>query len=347
MEIYGLFIALLIILTTLSIRPSHQGHIYILGCVLIVIFAAFRSNGFDWLSYEGIYNLIRTGHKTEGGTFVEYGFEFLCRISPTYKFLIFGVATISLILTFKGVYYFSKSFYPVLGLLIFSTTLLLPTYMGQIRQGLAIGFISIAVWQNYIHHKKNALIAVVCACCFHFSAILGLLIFFIPKRNFKLRTYFFLIIGSLIFYGVSLSLMSRILAYNQLGVIQKLLFYASTEKYELGLSSTVLIRITTLILAAYLNNNRSDIISYISKIYLCGIMVYLLFGYLPQLGLRGSLYFTVFEMVLVPYILFYFRKEKMIFIIAFCAIVGLSIFRMISFFSDSHNFSSYVPYLLF
>lgn len=351
MDVYvGLFI-FLIILTITSIRHRIKYHssisnIYIISCGTIILFAAFRSNGFDWQSYENIYNSIRSGHETEGGTFVEYGFELLCWLSPTYKFLIFTVAFLSLTLTFKGVYHFSRFYYPVLGLLVFSSTLLLPTYMGQIRQGLAIGIVSVAIWENYLIHKSKAILLIICACFFHLSAILALLIFLIPKRDFKIKAYIILIVGSVLLYGLSIKLMSNFLSLGQLGIVQKLIIYASTEKEELGISSTILIRIITLFIAVFLNKNRSLEISYITKVYLCGILVYLLFGFIPQLGGRGSLYFSVYEMVLVPYIIFYFRRRKLLFLLSFCTVVALSVFRIISFFSDSHNYQSYIPYLL-
>jgi len=333
-------------LTLFSIRRHKVRVVYLLVALSVICLAAFRGNGFDWDSYNNIYKSIRAGHTTEEDAFVEYGFEFLCRISPSYSFLIFIVAVISLVATFCGTYKFSRHFYPVLGLVIFSTTLLLPTYLGQIRQGIAIGFVTIAVWQNYMNHKKIAFCWIVIACLFHISALLSVLIFLVPKRDFSLKIYFLLLVGALLFYGLSMVLMSKFLTLTQLGIVQKLIFYVTTEKEELGFSSTILIRIATLVITVVLNENRNVEISYIQKIYLLGILIYMLFGFIPQLGGRGALYFSVYEMVLVPYIVYHFRRRHFIFLTAFFAVLGLSIFRIVSFFYDSFNYQSYVPYLL-
>ena len=346
MSPYYCIYSFLFLLTFFSIRPREPRIVYLLAVLGIICFAALRGNGFDWDSYHNIYNAIRAGHTTEGNTFVEYGFELLCRISPSYKSLIAFVAIISLVSTFYGTYKFSKRFYPLLGLVIFSTTLLLPTYMGQIRQGISIGFVTIAIWQNYISQRKIALCWIIAACFFHISAFLSILIFFIPKREFSLKIYFLVSVAALLFYGLSMKLMTQFLTLTQLGIVQKLIVYATIEKEELGVSSTILIRIVTLALTVLLNKNKDKEISYIQKIYLLGILIYLLFGFLPQLGGRGSLYFSVYEMVLVPYIVYHFRKRHLICLTSLLAILGLSVFRIVSFFSDSFNYQSYIPYLL-
>ncbi len=345
MGIYELLIFILIVLTVVSIRPANSKLPYIMACFIIILFAALRRNGFDWESYENIYVYIKTGHETEGETFVEYGFELLCWLSPSYKFLIFIIAVLSLTLTFKGTYHFSKYYYPVLGLVVFSTTLLLPTYMGQIRQGLAMGIVTLAVWQNYIKQKNIAFLLLICACFFHISAILAFLIFLIPKRDFKIATYIAVILISLMLYGISLQVTAQLLSLSQFGIVQKLIYYAMTENEELGISFTIVVRIVTLLIAVFLNSNRSPEISYITKVYLCGIIVYLIFGFIPQVGGRGSIYFSVYEMVLVPYIIHYFRRRKFICLVSLCLVICLSVFRIISFFADSHNYVSYIPYL--
>ena len=347
MHIYILFYTLLIILSYISIRPTKNSLIYYFAAALIILVASCRSNGYDWISYEDIYKSLLLGHKTEGGTFIEYGFEVLCMISPTYRILIFLTALISLYFTFKAVYHFSKLYYPVLGLLIFSTTFLLPTFMGQIRQGLAIGFVTCAVWQNYIGNKRNAFLWIVFASFLHLSAILAAIIVVIPKKDFSLRTYILIIIASILFYGISLKLMSQLLTFSQFGFVQKLLIYATSEKEELGISSTILIRIAILLTTVILNRNKDKAISYLSKIYLCGIIIYLLFGFLPQLGGRGALYFSIYEMVLIPNLVYDFRKRHALFLLIFSVIICLTIFRIVNFFSNSFNYSSYIPYNLY
>lgn len=138
--------------------------------------------------------------------------------------------------------------------------------------------------------------------------------------------------------------MAKFLTLSQLGPAQKLLFYASSEDYELGISSTILIRITTLLLAVFLNIDNKKDISFLCNIYACGIIVYLLFGFIPQLGGRGALYFSVYEMIIIPYIVSQLKQHQFLYFVSYFVIIGLSIIRIVNFFSDNYN--SYVPYIL-
>lgn len=347
MEAYIILYSVIILASFESFQVKRTSYLFWLIAIIIICFAAFRGNGYDWESYNDIYNNIKTGGEQSGLTFIEYGYVLLCKISPSYKFLIFLCAIISLSCTFSSVYKFSKSYLPVLGLLIFSSTMLLPTYMGQIRQGLAMGFTCIAVYKNFINEKKKAILWIAIACCFHTSAILASLIFLISAKRYKISYYIIIILGALSLYGVSVAFMTNLMNILQISPIQKLLYYASTEKEELGITSTILIRITTLLIAVILNKNSNKKISYLCNVYFCGILVYLLFGFIPQLAGRGCYYFVIYDMVLVPFIVYHFRNNFLLFLLAYGVVIGLSVFRMVSFFSKDLNIISYIPYMLY
>lgn len=346
MIVYIIFFTILIIGTLESFQYKKHSSLYVPLSVLIVVFAALRGNGFDWISYEDIYDNIHKGVVQRGLTFVEYGFVILCKISPSYKFLISIVAIISLTSTFIGTYKFNARYLPVLGLLIFSTTMLMPTFMGQIRQGMAIGFSCIAIYYIYKRKRYKAFIFVLLACLFHISAVLTLCTLFIPHIRLKLRSYIIVICICLMMYTLSMLIFFQLINYITIEPIQKILFYASSENYELGFSSTILIRIFTLLLAVYLNrNNQDNSISFICNVYACGIAVYLLFGFIPQLGGRGALYFVVYEMVLIPFIVYRLHRQKMMFGLSYLLILALSVYRLHAFFANDYNFQSYIPYL--
>ena len=347
MEVYIIYYGLILCGALIGINHKRNLRLYLPLVVITILFAGLRGNGFDWESYEEIYRNISGGGTQSTGTFVEYGFEFLILLSPFYKVLIFFSSVISLSFTFYGVLKFSKNILPLLGLLVFSTTLLLPTYMGQIRQGIAMGFFCMGVYEAYIKEYKKAFYWILTACFFHISAVLGFVIFFIPRKQYSLWIYLIVIGASLALYNVVMMGFANLLGLSSLGVVRKLLFYATTENQEIGINSTILIRIAMLVITLVFNKGRNEMITYLSNVYLCGILVYLLFGFLPQLGIRGALYFSVFEMVLVPFIVYSLRRQSFLYFCAYMCIIGLSFYRLYAFFSSDFYYHSYIPYFLY
>lgn len=139
MLIYILLFLFLTFYSFVGIKRRIKSNVYYWAVFILVAFAAFRGNGYDWISYNDIYNNTHLGIIYSGVTFVEYGFLLLCYLSPTYSILIAITAYMSIFLTLRYLYKISFIHLPLLGLIVFYTTILLPTYMGQIRQGLAIG----------------------------------------------------------------------------------------------------------------------------------------------------------------------------------------------------------------
>lgn len=326
------------------IYPDRKSQFYYLGSGLIILLVACRGNGFDWHSYETIYNVFHEGGERRGAEFVEYGFQWLCNLSPSYTFLVFIVGFISVFLTLKGTFPFAKLNLPVLGLLVFSSMYLLPTYMGQIRQGLAIGCVCMAVLYNYKNKKEIVLLWIGIGMLFHMTAVVALVILFTPKKQLKYWVYISTVIASIIGYGICLKLVAGLLGFNDSAAAQKAMVYAQTETESLSYS-TVLLRMVTLSIVLYLNKGKNDKISYISNIYVWGIIIYLIFGFLPQLASRGAYYFAIYDMILLPFIVKSFKNEKVLFLGLYLFIVSLSLYRALVRFQDPFFSHSFIPYI--
>lgn len=347
MQVYIILFLFLSFYSFIGYKGRIKSNIYYFAVFILFIFAAFRGNGYDWASYENIYKNIHSGVIQSGATFVEYGFLLLCYISPTYKVLIAMTAGLSIYLTLSGVYKFSCNYFPLLALILFCTTFLLPTYMGQIRQGIAIGLTTWAIYENYINKRKLAITLVILAAFFHVSALLALAIIFIPRKQYSIKMYFILLVTFFVISNFLMPIFSNLLQFRQFGIIQKLIVYAITENEEFGLTSTIIIRILTFLLAVGLNRQREPAISYVCNIYFYGIIIYLLFGFLPQLGGRGALYFVIYEMILVPFIVSKLKNKFILFFLGYFLVLGLSAYRWLSFFSSELNRFSYIPYSLY
>ena len=247
-------------------------------------------------------------------------------------------------MSLSAIYKLSSSSIPLLGLLIFYTTFCLPTYMGQIRQGIAIGFV---LW-SYIYYwetnKKKSLFLILIGSLFHMTALIALLIYLPIKKTYKIRTYAIGLVCAYISSKFALILLGMILNITNTSMGDKILYYAQTENIELGISFTILIRILTLFLALKLNNKEDRLITYLTNIYYIGIVLYLVFGFAPQIAGRGTYYFSIMETILVPFLVKKLIKHPVLYLGSYFSIVILSFYRFVMFFVDDHNYLSYVPY---
>ena len=88
-------------------------------------------------------------------------------------------------------------------------------------------------------------------------------------------------------------------------VSQKLGFYAETENFSYGLNMAMLLRLISFGILFYFKNKISNYkyTNYFINLYFISLFIYLGFGFLPQLGGRGSIYFYYFEFILISMLL--------------------------------------------
>lgn len=270
----------------------------------------------------------------------EFSFVMLSKISPDYRSLLMLFAFITLVLHF---FYIKKvSPLPVLSLFILSSTLLLPTFMGQMRQGAAIGFFAIAIY--YYKNKFLSIVFILLAAFFHTSALIGIITLFVPNKMLLLKWYLVIFVLSF-FLGdiVSPYIPELILLDPESRIGDSLSFYSQTEDYSLGFNLALCIR-SVIFLLCYSRRNNINIscFPFLLNIYFISIILYLALGFIPQLGGRGTLYFAYFEVLLFPMYANSFKsKYKILAIVLFS---GFVIMRYVQFFTDKFNISQYIPY---
>ena len=348
MNIYLFFLFFIVFYSFIGYNPTKpiNKNIYWLVAIMLILFAALRGNGYDWDSYYEIYRGVHAGDKREGAQFVEYGFQLLCYVCPHYRILIATAAILSVGLALSAIYNLSSySRLPLLGLVIFYTTYLFGGHMGQIRQALAGGFVLWAIVNSLNQQKIRAIVLIIIAAFFHVSALLALAVPFLPRRKYPLILYILIIaIAFAISDRFVLPYMANYITNGSSGVTDKLMVYAASES-AFGFTSTILIRVIILLLALLFNRADNPNISFLCNIYLYGIFIYGMFNFLPQLAGRGSSYFSVLETILVPYIVCRLWKKQAVYLIGYLLVIALSGYRFFQFFSDAHNYSSYIPYL--
>ena len=167
--------------------------------VFLIFFAGLRKGiGIDNNSYEQIYNNINSGSFSLFNNVVEPFFVVLNRILPSFQILLFVMAALTVIIRYKaycdaGIYLLASVFCFYYG------TDFLYYDMGIMRQGLAMSICLLSL-NSIIRKEKNFFIYIVVAACFHSSAIAFVPLYFLSNKEYSRKTYYLLIIISIIVF---------------------------------------------------------------------------------------------------------------------------------------------------
>lgn len=341
MFIYILLLTFTVIfayIDSLSVKIKYRNLILCFFCFLLFLFIGLRNRGYDYGSYEMLYLDIHNNLPPLEG---DLGFYGLCYISSSYRVLLLSMSFLTIIPF--CIILRKYSFYPFFSLLIFVSTLLFPTIMGQMRQGLSLIIMLLAY--NFRHKKSLFFILFLIAFLFHSSAVICLLYLVPMQKKLSYWKYLLLIfiaikINPLIkdrissLFSIDVNLISKIAEYNELETQQNI---------EIGFNTSTLIRLIIFSVCYYYSKRESTQIQIqMLNLYFFSMIIYLSLGFIPQLGGRGALYFAVFDLLLIPQILKSASHRNRIVISSFFII--LSIARFILFFNDNFNYSMYVPY---
>ncbi|MAD74470.1 MAG: hypothetical protein CML20_06725 [Rheinheimera sp.] len=291
------------IATNLTSTSYYSGANLYLTAVTFFILVAVASlridSGFDYLNYYYIF----TG---KYDTQIEplYSFiQYFSRLTGSFSFhlMIISIISISVKVLF---FHKAKVGNVCYAMFIYYLILYLNADMGVIRQGIAIGFIGLAsVCFNQTGRSKwRMLLFIVAASFFHVSAIIFIPLFYVLNRvsisSIKVILMYLLIslFFMYLFIYLSESLRGLILLYGQ-----KFSVYAVNE-HSAGLTIGVILKSMLLILFYYfiVSNKRSTCLDItFFKLYMVGIILFLVFNCFPIFSARIGNYFKIFEVVLI------------------------------------------------
>ncbi len=339
------FIILVLSLIELSYNKPIKGQYKVLLslCIVLFLMVGLRGIGYDYDSYRRIYMLARGGLAPKG---IDPGFDILCSVIPSFRMLLLFMSAITFIPLYRVIK--NKSDYCFLSLLLFSTTFLFPTVMGQMRQGVTI-FVMCYAYFRWRDNKVVFLSLWVLCCTLHTSALLAIVLLVPVKRLFPLYVYIGLIVIALVINSALSSIFAPFLnglsMLEDTNVSDKLNYYNTTETemgVSLGFNTAVVIRCFVVIMTYFFLKRTSRDNASVLNLYFLSIFIYLSLSFIPQIGGRGSQYFSVLDLILIPHLIKEYRGFwRMSMIVLF---IGLSVLRFGQFFKDDYNRQCYVPY---
>jgi len=274
--------------------------------LLLIIIVSIRSVGFDYDSYESAYNQLHVSDISDIFSDIQFepGFILLNKFSPSFIVLIIFMGLITLLIKNKLILNISP--FPIVSLMILFLGYYLNFEMGQIRQALAMSITLFSI--QYYTDKKKFLFFVLIAILFHYSALIFLLVLIIPT---KIKSWYFYVIGLFIaiilFFNIEPVFM-KLSDYLPGFSGAKMIGYYDDEKGKLGISIPILFsRFILLSLFFSLKSKiielRKPIYEYFFNIYFLSLFIYITFAFFPQISGRGGVYFSIFDILLIPIIL--------------------------------------------
>lgn len=322
--------------------------IYITFVILMSLFASLRyETGYDWSYYESMFEKSNWayiwGNLNVEPFYVLYSM-LIKELGGSFFALTFSFSIVAFSL--KAIFIYKKSLFPVVSLFLF-----LPLFfrydMGMMRQGVAI---AILIWASqFVQNKKplNFFALVVLSSLFHFSSLLFIPVYFISNRKFSILIILMVLISALI---IDILIRTDILPY---------LFSFTFEHVQFKFNAyfnpnnPLSIQIQSLYwrffiygLGTYVVFVKNDSeLRYYMNIYLIGILYFIVFASVSTLSERGSLYFKIFEILIIPKIIsFILEKYKMRIAMLVFLIFSFYTFRHFYFQMSESYKNYYVPY---
>ena len=221
--------------------------------------------------------------------------------------------------------------------------------MGAARQILALALCLNAFYFLVNNYKYRFVIVVLVASTIHYSAIVFLLIIFLDRKiNFGTKYFIFFIVTYLLFCIIisvgfegflnqipeGSRLYEQLIAYSATGEIQPIY-----KKDDLTAALIYIKRFLLLLIFLILSDkeNRNDNLAVNS--YLASFMIFSLFyNILPAVAVRLSLYFSIFDIILLSQLV----KNKRFILLNLVFIMAFSIERFNRSFNEDYDM--FIPY---
>jgi EpsG family len=307
--VFGLLIILFCYMEVLDNERSMSGFFLMFFLVLMVFFAGLRNEvGIDWVAYYINYKFqLRQ---------VEIGYTFVSTVFSSLKihyniFLLF-INSVSLLL----MYYFFKrnSPYLVICVLIFFSDLFLYYNLSGIRQAIATSITCFSFTYALNRKLYKFLILVGIAACFHSTAIVFAALYFIPRKVLSLKYYVYAFFG---FFALTF-LLNKITDLIFLYTLKDANFYINLQGKDSNLVNLFMVGIVKrfIIIGVILFYCKQffdyEKLRYLFNIYLFGLALYIAtYNISPDIGVRLSTYFTIFDTIIAGNIILLVRRTNM------------------------------------
>lgn len=286
--------------------------------IFLLFFAGFRYKvGYDYDSYKSIFKMVTLSNFAHLD--VEAGYTalnlVLKKLGFGFQAVLFVVAAWSLFFKYETIKKYSV--YPFVSLIIYYASNFIIQDFGQIRQGLALAMTlySIGAIKERNPVKFFALMAV--AVGFHYSAVIFIPFYWLGNIKLSYKKMLSILAASLIFYILILGGVFEYVFTHVLKSEYILYKYKAYSGTPLGFFDfTFVFRV--FIFGAFLALRdkielKCKYYNILKNGYFLSIIMYIVFNTNEGLATRGALYFKLFEIIIVPYIIYAVKNKLLVF----------------------------------
>ena len=280
-----------------------KGKIFIfISFIILLLLIGLRYNvGTDYESYLRVYKIIRiTPWNQLNNINMELGCKVLFKLISTFSkndyiiFIFTGFLTIYPIYKLNKVLNYKYLPYSILTFCM----LFLPFCLNGIRQGIALSFLCLSFTYLYKKEYKKTIISFVTGFLFHKSSLLFLpyeILYIIIKEK-KYRKYSIMI--TIIISIAILFFFKDLMNVDELEKYTYLLKKISVENISLN----SLFFYTPILIITLIYKQKTTVYNILQSLFIDGIILHIV-GTSAQFFYRISLYFTTYQIILIPYII--------------------------------------------
>lgn len=306
---------------------TYSSVLFCVFCFWLVVLAATRYHvGFDWPAYESMF-YEQNGFEAQS---IEVGYIFIYKLMEGMPFNAALLVIITISFFFLMLFIRKFSYFKVVAILVYFSDLYFYLNLSGMRQGIAL---SIALFSVVFVYKKQFVFfffTIAVACLFHKTAIFFGLAYFVQYFNLTKKNMLIAITGSAI---ISLSFVTLSEFIADLGYFRNVEMYIDSDYNDTYTLAGFVVggvkRLMPLVLL-YLSCRFSDVRDNLFvKFYVVGLLCFFsLYSSFPDIAVRLSLYFLVFDMIIFNLIFIYAKniKFKLFCMLVMIAMVGYKIY---------------------
>ena len=319
--------------------------------VLFFLVAGFRDSsvGADTSVYVNVYESIGLYDIPKFSEFFSSRFEvgfivfnkILYTISTSYIFMLASYAFVTLFLYFYVIKKQSKDIF--LSIFLFFAFMVYIYSLSNIRQSLAIALIMLSYHFFTKGRNWRAILSILLATCFHTSALIFLLVFFVRRIYLKRWMIILISLACIPLYFMINSIMVYVVGYSE-----KYQGYLETEWFTAGNKLGLILKFVIVILIFLLgeiilkNTKLSLKENFLRNIVFIGV-VFSFFNMNTALIGRFTMYFTTFILLYIPFIISKIKKDSYRIVVTMFILVFFMLY-LYSILIFRPDWNSVVPY---
>ena len=286
--------------------------------ILLFLFAGLRYEiGYDYYSYRDIYNAVHLGNLTKLD--LEIGYTVFNLIIKTlglgFQVVLILIAAFSLFFKYEAIKKYSV--YPFISLIIYFSSNFIIQDFGQIRQGLAVAMTLYSISAIKDRKLVKFLAMMTIAVSFHYSAILFLPFYWIGNIKLSYKKMGIILAASVVLY-IAIVLGGIEFVFTHVIRSEYILYKFKAYSGEpMGFFAfTFIFRVFIFAAFVKLEEKIRPACRYYDILrngYFIAIVLYIVFNTNEGLATRGALYYKMFELFLIPYIIYGVKDKLLVF----------------------------------